>query len=581
MKFRKSVFLTSYQGSYPNIWDVGALVIVFAVIVLLSIAAKQMSAPFNLGHTEVISLAPSHLPGYALRTVMRMFMAMACSLIFTFVFGTWAAKSRHAERVIIPFVDVLQSVPVLGFLSISVPMFIGLFPHSMLGPEFAAVFAIFTSQAWNMLLGFYQQLKTVPGELVEVADMFHLNKWQRFWRVEVPTTIPSLLWNMMLSMSAGWFFVVAAEAISVANQEIMLPGIGSYIAVAISHANVHAIIFAIVAMLIVILLYDQLLFRPLVAWSEKFKVDLAHDDVMAESWVVDIFRNTRWMRKCGSFFAFLRDAVININLYPGHKKAVQRNESLALNKFMLMLTWLANFLVYAAIAFALFLFLRFILRATSAYEIFHVFGLGFITAFRVMVLIAICSLIWIPIGVWVGLRPGVASIAQPVAQFLAAFPANLLYPIVVMVIIHYNLNVEIWTSPLMVLGTQWYILFNVIAGASVIPKELLMASELFQVRGWVKWRAVILPAIFPYFITGAMTAAGGAWNASIVAEVVSWGSHTLKATGLGAYISETTQAGQTAQEALGIVVMCLFVIVINRLVWRPLYRLAEERFHIE
>jgi NitT/TauT family transport system permease protein len=579
VKFARGIFSSTKRAEYPNYWDVGALAIVFAVIVAVVLGAKQMSSAYMPGHAVTISLSPHALPAYALRTVLRMFVAMFFSLLFTFVFGALAAKSKHAERIIIPLVDILQSVPILGFLSISVPMFLGLFPHSMLGPECAAIFAIFTSQAWNMMLGFYQSLCMVPEELKEAAAVFHLSAWQRFWRVEVPMTIPSLLWNMMLSMSAGWFFVVASEAISVNHQTIMLPGIGSYIAVAISHQDLHAIAYAIIAMLFVILLYDQLLFRPLVAWAEKFKAELAHDDVSAQSWVVDLFRSTRWVSRLAVFWAYLRDALINIRFFQPKRSLDERG---ALSQYgALLAVWLWYGALFVILLSAVLLFCGYVYQSLGVVEVVHAFLLGGVTALRVMVLIAVCSLVWIPIGVWIGLRPRVAAVVQPVAQFLAAFPANLLFPLVVVMIIRFKLNVEIWTSPLMILGTQWYILFNVIAGTTALPKELLQVSQLFGVRSWLRWRSVILPAIFPYFITGAMTAAGGAWNASIVAEVVTWGSVTLKATGLGAYIQQATVHGDVAKQVLGIVVMCLFVLLINRLLWRRLYRLAEERFHVE
>lgn len=579
MRLKKIVFSTN-QNAYPNFWDIAALLVVLAIILVLAIAAKQMSSPFDLGEQAPIYLSAWYLPDYALRTVMRMFIAMGISLLITFIFGTWAAKSRHAERIIIPMVDILQSVPILGFLTISVPTFIGLFPKSMLGPECAAIFAIITSQVWNMLLGFYQSLKLVPTELKDAARLFHLNAWQRFWRVEVPMTIPSLLWNMMLSMSAGWFFVVASEAISIANQSIMLPGIGSYIAMAITQSDKLAIVYAILTMLGVIILYDQLLFRPLMSWSDKFRTDLEPNDHMAESWVVDIFLRSRWFKRLGSFLALLRDVVINIRLVPYREKntaVVTQKKSIC----FWLLTWIAHIGVYVAILFALFMLIQFIAREATWRDVLVVFGLGLATAVKIFLMIAICSLVWIPVGVWVGLRPKAAAIIQPVAQFFAAFPANLLYPIAVMMIMYFHANITIFTAPLMILGTQWYILFNVIAGTTTLPKELLMASRLFGVRGWLKWKRVILPIIFPYYVTGAMAAAGGAWNASIVAEVLNWGGHRLHALGLGAYISEMTYTGKPAQEALGIIVMCLLVVIINRFVWRPLYALAEGRFHVE
>lgn len=579
MKFRQGVFSTSYQGAYPNVWDMLVLFVVFAIIVVFALAARQIGSPYHLGEPILIHLEPYYLPNYALHTVLRMFIAMGISLLFTFIFGTWAAKSKHAERVIIPLVDVLQSVPILGFLSITVPTFIGLFPDSLWGPECAAIFAIVTSQAWNMLLGFHQSLKSVPTELKEASRMFHLNVWQRYWRVEVPMTIPGLLWNSMLSMSAAWFFVVASEAIFVNNQSVMLPGIGSYIALAIASSDISAISYAILTMFLVILLYDQLLFRPLLAWAEKFKSEINEDE--AESWVVDIFRNTRWCHRLGEFLATWREVLINSRLFPGKTPRRYPSDHRSPSYVSMGVIWLGNGLVYFAIALSAWLFFRFIMNNATWPDVVEVFELGFVTALKILFLILLSSVLWIPVGVWIGLRPKVAVFAQPIAQFLAAFPANLLYPIVVFAIVRFDLNVNIWTAPLIVLGTQWYILFNVIAGTTMIPKELLMATRLFGLRGWIKWRSVILPAIFPYYITGAMTAAGGAWNASIVAEVVSWGNKTLQATGLGAYISHTTASGEVAKEVLGIVVMCMFVIIINRLVWRPLYRLAEERFQVE
>src|SRR5579862_4377499 len=272
MNFLRTTLMSGAKGkAYPNYWDMVALLLVLGVIAVLAWVAKQMAVPYELGQAIPISLDPHHLPGYALRTVLRMLVALFFSLLFTFTFATWAAKSKRAERIIIPLIDILQSVPILGFLSISVVGFIRLFPGSLLGPECAAIFAIFTSQAWNMALGFYQTVRSVPTELNEAANMFHLSAWQRFWRIDVPFSMPGLLWNMMMSMSAGWFFVVASEAVSVANQQIMLPGVGSYIAVAINAMDLHAIGYAILTMFVVILIYDQLLFRPLVAWADKFK----------------------------------------------------------------------------------------------------------------------------------------------------------------------------------------------------------------------------------------------------------------------------------------------------------------------
>lgn len=575
----RNTFMTVYKGRlYPNYWDIIALVLALGVILLLAWNAKQMTVPYQIGQSIPISLSPSALPGYALRTVLRMLLAMILSLLFTFTFSTWAAKSRRAARIIIPVIDILQSVPVLGFLSIAVVGFIALFPSSMLGPECAVIFVIFTSQAWNMALGFYQTVRSVPGDLKEAADMFHLSAWQRFWRIDVPFSMPGLLWNMMMSMSAGWFFVVASEAVSVANQQIMLPGIGSYIARAIQVADLHAILYAIIAMFVVILIYDQLLFRPLIAWADKFKSDLVAQEKEPHSWVVDMLHRTRLLRYVGQWATRVFDSFVNISFLRSKPRKV--SQVMRAQRYEKLINYSWNITLAIALTSAIVFLADFIFRMVPFSAIKHVFFLGLITTSRVFVLIILCSLFWVPVGVWIGLRPKVAEFVQPLAQFLAAFPVNLLYPLVVIMIIKYNLNVNIWITPLMILGTQWYVAFNVIAGASVIPKDLLQVADNLNVHYWLRWRRLILPSIFPYYITGAITAAGGAWNASIVAEVVSWGDKKLVANGIGAYITENTASGNFLNIALGIGMMCLLVLVFNRLVWRPLYVLAETRYQL-
>ncbi|PIQ43062.1 MAG: sulfonate ABC transporter permease [Gammaproteobacteria bacterium CG11_big_fil_rev_8_21_14_0_20_46_22] len=564
----------------PNAWDGVALVIVGAIFALLAYGAQQMAAPYHIGEQIPISLGISQLPYYALRTIFRMILAMVISLLFSFIVGTLAAKNKHAERLIIPAIDILQSVPVLGFLSITVVGFIKFFPNSILGPECAAIFAIFVAQVWNITLGLYQSLRNVPHELKEAASMFHLSAWQRYWRVEIPFALPSLIWNMMLSMSAGWFFVTVCEAISVNHQTILLPGVGSYIAVAIEKANTDAVIAAIVTMLVVIMLYDQILFRPLIRWSDRFKFEASIDEEKPSSLFVSILERTRLLTLIGQFFTTAFTLFVNLNL--GQKRRILDPEVLERPKTYkaIISIWLWYSLVIISGLLAVVALLGFIFHSLSAHEVFHVLLLGVYTTLRVAILIVICSLIWVPVGVWIGMRPRATHIAQPIAQFLAAFPANLIFPVVVMAIIHFHLNVNIWTTPLMILGTQWYLLFNIIAGASTLPKDLYQVTQNFGVKGWLWWRKFILPGIFPYYVTGAITAAGGAWNASIVAEVVNWGHHVLRATGLGAYISTYTTSGDFPRIALGIGIMCVYVLLFNRLVWQPLYNLAEKRYRM-
>lgn len=580
MNFLRNTFMNTYKGRlYPNHWDIMALMLVLGFIMVLAWDAKQMTVPYQLGQPIPISLDPRYLPGYAIRTVSRMLIALVCSLLFTFIFATWAAKSRRAERIIIPVIDICQSIPILGFLSIAIVGFISIFPHSLLGPECAAIFVIFTSQAWNMALGFYQTVRSVPADLREAAQAFHLSAWQCFWRIEVPFSMPGLLWNMMMSMSAGWFFVVASEAVSVSNQQILLPGIGSYIAVAINAMDLHAIAYAILAMLIVILIYDQVLFRPLVAWAEKFKAEQVGQEVEPSSWVIDLFHRTRLLRSLGLRIERLYDLFVNAPVFLSKPRTyasiswAERHEGIV--------NGLWNGLIALVVVSVTIMLCYAIWQNFPVSTVGHVVYLGLVTALRVFVMIAVCSLFWVPVGVWIGLRPRVAYIMQPIAQFLAAFPANLLYPIVVVVIVKYQLNVNVWVTPLIILGVQWYILFNVVAGASVLPKDLLQAADNMNLKAWLRWRSLIIPGIMPYYITGAITAAGGAWNASIVAEVVSWGQNKLVATGLGAYINEYTTKGDFAHTALGIGVMCILVLVFNRLLWRPLYVLAQARFTLD
>ena len=566
-----------HMSRFFNRWDLLLLLIILAIFFFLGWTSEQMGRPYAIGEPLHVSLDPINLPGYALRTVLRLFIALVFSILFSFIIGTIAAKNRHAERVIIPAIDVMPAVPVLSFSAITVVGFIGFFPGSLLGPECASIFMVFVSQVWNITFSFYQSLKTVPADLREVASMFQLSAWQFFWKVEVPCSVPSLLWNMMVSMSASWFFVVLSEAIVVGHQNIRLPGIGSYIALAIEEHNVRGLIYAIVMMLIVIFLYDQILFRPLITWSERFKMSESPQEEEYQSWLVDIMRISPMMQRADNLLQEIKDQFINVRWFRSrglgmekeiHPKKVQRMDGL----------WTT--ILCLIIAFTSYRLLTYILETLSVFEVGHVILLGAATAMRVIILIILSSVVWIPVGVWIGQRPYWTQKMQPVIQFIAAFPANLFYPLFVIAIVRWHLNQEIWLTPLMILGTQWYILFNVIAGASLIPRDLYSVADNFGVRGWQWWRRLALPGIFPYYITGAITAAGGAWNASIVAEAVTWGSERLQATGLGEYIQANAIVGNFPKIALGTAVMCIYVLICNHIIWRPLYRLAQDRYHI-
>ena len=556
----------------PNIWDAVAFLCVIGVLVGAGHVAEGTLTRIDAPGATEITLNPMNLPEYAVRTTLRMFAALAASLLFTFTYGTAAAKSRRAALVLVPVLDVLQSVPILGFLTFTVVFFMNLFPGQVLGLELAAIFAIFTSQAWNMAFSMYQSLKTVPADLYEASISFHLTGWQRFWKLEVPFATPGLVWNTMMSMSGGWFFVVASEAVSVGDNTWKLPGIGSYVALALEQRDIAAVGWAVGAMLAVILAYDQLLFRPLVAWSAKFRNETTAGATASDPWVLRLMRRTRLLKFCGGLVGDAAAYVGGLRLtVTGRKRTMTMSEP----SRTIDIAWIC--ILTAVVAWAVWRVVVFASQAISWGDVGEAVGLGMITLLRVVVLMILASLIWVPIGVWLGLRPVWARRAQPVAQFLAAFPANLLFPPFVLFIVYFQLNPDIWLTPLMVLGTQWYILFNVVAGAAAFPGDLKEASANFRIGGLLWWRKVMIPGIFPYYVTGAITASGGSWNAAIVAEVASWGDTKLQAHGLGAYIAEATDRGDMARVLLGVVVMSAFVVLFNRLLWRPMYAFAQRR----
>jgi NitT/TauT family transport system permease protein len=557
----------------PNRWDFAAMCLVMGILVaVIDVGRHTIATPLTAIQGTPIHLNPAYLPGYALRTAARMVAALFFSILFTFTYATLAAKSRRAGRLLIPILDILQSVPILGFLSFTVLFFLGLFPGQEMGAELASIFVIFTSQAWNMAFSFYQSLTTLPADLQEAARSFRLSPWQKFWRLDVPFAIPGLVWNTMLSMSAGWFFVVASEAVTVGHTTFALPGIGSYVATALEERDLRAIVYAILAMLVVILLYDQLIFRPLVAWSDKFRFETTASVSAPEPWMLKLLRRTRLFRSLGEAVGTVVSNIFRLRL--GRSATVQLDENRAPSKLL-------DGLWYAAIAtlalYAGWQVVSFVATTLHWRDFGTALLMGVYTMTRVIVLMVIAALVWVPIGVWIGLRPKATRIAQPIAQFLAAFPANLLFPPVVVAIVFFHVNASIWLSPLMLIGTQWYILFNVIAGAAAFPGDMKEAAANFRVHGWLWWRKVMIPGILPYFITGAITASGGAWNASIVAEVASWGKTNLVAQGLGAYIAQATASGDTPRIVLGVVVMSGFVVIFNRLLWRPLYAYATRR----
>ena len=575
---RLNTFVSAGRRALPNQWDLIAFAAILAVLTAVARTYHGISAPLPAPTESPISLDYGQLPYYAFRTVLRMFAALAASLVFTFTYATLAAKSRRAEMVLVPVLDILQSVPILGFLSFTVTFFLGLFPGNTLGAELAAIFAIFTSQAWNMAFAFYQSLRTVPDDLNEVARGFRLTGWQKFWQLEAPFAVPGLIWNTMMSMSGGWFFVVASEAITVGDTTITLPGVGSYIAKANDEGNWPAIGAAVLTMGVVILLYDQLLFRPIIAWAAKFRVELSESQVAESSWVLGLIKRTHWLRlgfapiAAGAARRKLLAAAFSA-LFPGKRQERRRGASRTIDALWILL-------IVAVAVWAAWLTISYIATELNWDEVGRVFVLTFYTFLRVVLLMLLASIVWVPISVWIGLRPRWAEGVQPIAQFLAAFPVNLLFGGAVSLVLAFNLNPNIWLSFLIIFGTQWYIVFNVIGGAAAFPNDLREAAANFRVRGWVWWTQVILPGVAPYYLTGAITASGGSWNASIVAEYVKWKDHTVVAKGVGSYIAQATDKGDFPRIVLGVAMMSLFVTLFNRLFWRRLYAYAERRLRL-
>lgn len=563
----------------PNlVFNSLAFCIIIAVLIFIGWGSHEMTEPLSILQVEPVSLEYSNLFSYSLRTVLRMLIAVLFSLIFTFIYATAAAKSKKLEQILIPLLDILQSVPILGYISFTVTAFLTLFPSSVMGAECAAIFAIFTSQAWNMTFSFYQSLKSIPDDLNDASAIFKMTKWRKFWQMEVPFAVPSLVWNIVVSMSSGWFFVVASEVIIVGNNKITLPGIGSYIALAIQQKDFLAICYAVIAMALVIILYDQILLRPLVAWSDRFRYEMTTGRKSPKSWVFNLFQRNLIINKLFVPVTYLGKFLLYISMFNNvsreHCKAVVIVEKRPIVDYL----WYILLSIIALIAISYIIY--FLYEDIGLPEVMKVFILASITMLRVVILIIIASLIWVPIGIYIGLSPQLTAIIQPLAQFLAAFPVNLLFPIVFIIIIKYDLNPNIWLSPLMIMGTQWYILFNVIVGASSIPSELRDATTILKVKGWNWWRKVMLPAITPYFITGAITACGGAWNASIVAEIINFGDQTMVAKGLGSYIAEMTVQANFSKIVLGIGMMALFVVLFNRFFWQPVQEYSNKKFQL-
>jgi len=523
-------------------------------------------------HVE-ISRRLSALPVYAGYSLLRIALAYVLSLLFAITYGYIAAYRPRAERFMIPLLDVLQSIPVLSFLPGVMLAMAALFPGRQLGVEMGAVLLIFTGQVWNMAFSFYASLKSIPREMREAATIYRFNWWQRLLQIELPFATIGLVWNSMMSVAGAWFFLMACEQFG----DFRLPGLGSYLQAAADNGDTRSILLGILTMVAVIVLIDQLVWRPVIAWAEKFKMEQVESASAPTSWMLDFLRRSRGIA------LFRKRAVRPLREQMIHYFASRheiRAESAGENVAALWLWRCVGIAVLGAIGYAVVRVVM-ILTGLPASE-FHQIGIGLSATFLRVNLTLVLGALWtIPAGVAIGFNPRLARIAQPLAQIAASVPATALFPVVLLVLIRLGGGLGVGSIVLLLLGTQWYILFNVIAGAIAIPTDLKEAASVFGIRGWERWRKLILPGILPFLVTGMITASGGAWNASIVAEYFHFRGQTYSTVGIGAMISAATDAKNFNLLLASTIALAAVVVTTNRLVWRRLYRLAETRFKLE
>jgi NitT/TauT family transport system permease protein len=547
------------------------LAIFYAVVIV----AKSWLGPFT---PEVeISRSPVALPVYAGYSLLRITVAYVLSLAFTLVYGYIAAYNARAEKFMIPLLDVLQSIPVLSFLPGVMLAMVALFPGRQLGVEAGAILLIFTGQVWNMAFSFYASLKSIPREMREAAKIYRFNWWQRFTQVELPYAAIGLVWNSMMSVAGGWFFLMACEMFVLGARDFRLPGLGSYLQTAASAGDTRSILWGVITMVAVIVLLDQFVWRPVIAWAEKFKVEQVESTNVAGSWVLTMFQHSRALARLRKrAYRPLRERVV---MYFARQHAAgAENEPASPAKI-----WILRIIGLIVLGFVCFAVVKvaIILSGLQRAELQQLgAGLG-ATFLRVMVALVIGAAWTIPVGVAIGFNPKLARIAQPLAQIAASVPATALFPVVLLLLIQIGGGLGLGSIVLLLLGTQWYILFNVIAGAMAIPTDLKECCSVFSIHSWDRWRKLILPGIFPYLVTGLVTASGGAWNASIVAEYFHFKGQTYTTVGLGAVISQATDSGNFDQLLAATILMAAAVVTINRLVWRKLYNLAETRYRLE
>jgi NitT/TauT family transport system permease protein len=555
---------------------------IFAGLILLIFFGAQVAldAPEVIRGPEV-SLSPQALPYYSLLSLGRMTAAYALSLLFTLFYGRAAAYHRRAEKVLIPLLDVLQSVPILSFLPVVLLSLTIVLPENA-AKEISSIMLIFTSQAWNLTFAWYQSLSTIPKELREASSIFRLNPWFRFWRLELPFGAIPLVWNSMMSWAGGWFYLMAAEIFTVGNRDFRLLGLGAYLQEAANQGNFRAILYGVVTLVILVVALDQLLWRPLLAWSERFKIEMIENDNPPTSWFLNLLHSSRLTTTLSEKIIYpfnerLDHWALNLAL-PDHVSTPDEPGETTIVERVIRILLLV--LLSGTLLFGLYHAIQFLLQVSL--QEWGSIGIGlFFTLGRVAIALVI-ALIWtIPVGVLIGTSPRLSGFLQPLVQIAASVPATALFPIFLLFLLTLRGGLDISAILLMLTGTQWYLLFNIIAGASAIPQDLKYTAKLLNLRNWSRWRTLVLPALFPYLVTGLITASGGAWNASIVAERAIFRGKVLETTGIGSIIAQATATGNYPLLLAATLSMILLVVLINRLVWRQMYQLAEEKFRME
>jgi len=553
----------------------GDFIVILFIVALLYVGARlAFNAPAFIEGPQ-ISLEPATLPWYTLLSVGRMLAAYFLSLLFTLTYGRMAAYNRRAEAILMPLLDILQSVPILSFLPI-VLLGLSAFLPQRIAAELASIVLIFTSQAWNMTFGWYQSLTTIPKELREASAIFRLNAWLRFKRLELPFAMIGLIWNSIMSWAGGWFFLMAAEIFTVGSKDFRLPGLGAYLQEAANQGDFRAIAFGLAALITTIVALDQFVWRPLLAWADRFKVEMVESDEPPTSWFYDLIHASRLFLWAGSLFAQANEKFDHWMIRRAPIQADWKENGSKLNwKLVIFYVLIGIFILYGGYRAVEMLF-------SVPWLLWGQIGVGVLATFLRVSVSLIIALLWtIPVGVAIGTNRRVAAVLQPIVQVTASVPATAIFPVLLFFFINMTGGLNIAAIFLMLMGTQWYLLFNVIAGASAIPQDLKYTSALLGLSRWERWRTLILPALFPYIITGAITASGGAWNASIVAEYVHFGGQTLFATGIGSLISQATANGNYPLLLASTLSMIVAVVLVNRLFWRRLYKTAEEKYRME